>query len=95
MTRNEAQSTVNNYLAEYDNLQQQSEEFLDKVEQQAQETAGNISEAIADAALYLFIALLLGAIVAAAGGAAGVKSLRSDYIDSRYIHSSDDTCDEV
>jgi hypothetical protein len=85
MSEREARNAVDNYSAQYENLRQESEQFLEQVKQQAQETAGNITDAMADAALYLFIALLLGAIVAAAGGAAGVKSLRSDYVDSHYI----------
>ncbi len=68
MTESEARNAVDNYASEYETLREDSEQFLQRVEQQAQETAGNITDAMADAALYLFIALLLGAIVAAAGG---------------------------
>lgn len=85
MSEAEAERTVENYVAQYENLRQQSEQFLQNVKQQAQETAGNIAQGIADAALYLFIALVIGLIVAALGGVAGVKSLRSDYVDSHYI----------
>ena len=85
MSEAEARRTVDNYVGQYENLRQQSEEFLQNVEQQAQETAGNIAQGIADAALYLFIALVIGLIVAALGGLAGVKSLRTDYADSHYI----------
>ena len=87
MTESEARSAVDRYVARYEDVRLQSEQYLEQVKQQAQQTAGNITQAISDAALYLFIALLLGAIVAAAGGSAGVKSLRSDYIDSHYITS--------
>lgn len=87
MSEAEARSAVDNYVAQYENLRQETEQFLEQAKQKAQEAAGNITDAIGDAALYLFIALLLGAIVAAAGGAAGVKSLRSDYVDSHYIKS--------
>lgn len=87
MSESEARSTVNNYVSQYENLRQQSEQFLQNVEQQAEQTAGSIAQGIADAALYLFIALILGLIVAAFGGMAGVKSLRHDYADSHYVHS--------
>ena len=85
MNESEARNAVDNYSEQYEDLRQESEQVLEQVKQQAQETTGNITDAMADAALYLFIALLLGAIVAAAGGAVGVKSLRSDYVDSYYI----------
>lgn len=85
MSEEEARRTVDNYVSQYENVRQQSEQFLQQAKQQAQEAAGNITDAMADAALYLFIALLLGAIVAAAGGATGVKNLRSDYVDTHYI----------
>ena len=88
MSESEASSAVDNYVAQYENLRADSEEFLQQAKQQAQETAGNITQAMSDAALYLFIALVLGVIVAALGGAAGVKSLRSDYVDSHYIRHS-------
>lgn len=88
MSESEARNAVDNYVSQYENLRQESEQFLEQVKQQAQQTAGNITEAISDAALYLFIALVLGVIVAAFGGAAGVKSLRSDYVDSHYIRRS-------
>ena len=85
MSESEARSAVENYSSQYENLRAQSNEFLQNVKQQAQKTAGNITQAIADAALYLFIALVIGLIVAALGGMAGVKSLRKDYADSHYI----------
>lgn len=86
MSETEARSAVENYLGQYENLRQRSEEFLQNVEQQAQQTAGNVAQAIADAAKWLFIALLVGVIVAAFGGMAGVASLRKDYEDADYFH---------
>lgn len=81
----EAERAIDNYLGEYENLRQESEEFLQNVEQQAAQTAGNVSEALADAALWTFIALVVGVIVAAFGGMAGVKSLRKDYEKTDYF----------
>jgi hypothetical protein len=89
-SRSEAESTVDNYLAQYENLRQQAEEALSNAKEQANQTAENVAEAVADAALYLAIALILGAIVAAAGGFAGVKNLRDDYAETHYVHESYD-----
>ncbi|WP_424493475.1 hypothetical protein [Salinimicrobium sp. GXAS 041] len=86
MSEAEAERAVDNYLIQYENLRQQAEEFLQNAKDQANQTAGNIADAIADAALYLAIALILGLIVAAAGGYAGVKSLRHDYANTHYVH---------
>lgn len=90
MSESEATTAVDNYIGQYENLRAEAEQFLQKVEEQAAQTAGNVSQAIADAALYLFLALILGVIVAALGGYVGVKSLRGDYADTHYV-SSDDT----
>lgn len=87
MSESEARNVVESYTAKYENMREQSEQYLQQVKQKAQKAAGNVTEAISDAALWLFITLLFGAIVAALGGAAGVKSLRSDYVDSLYIES--------
>ena len=82
MSEAEATNAVNSYVAQYENLVGETDNLLEQAEQKAEKVAGNITQAIADAALYLFIALILGLIVAAMGGMAGVKSLRSDYADS-------------
>lgn len=85
MSENEAKQTVENYLATYENLRADVEEFLQNTEEQAKETAENIAEAVATASLYLAIALVLGAITAAAGGFLGIKNLREDYEKTDYI----------
>ena len=82
MSEAEATNAVNSYVSQYENLVGETDNLLEQAEQKAEEVAGNITQAIADAALYLFIALILGLLVAAMGGMAGVKSLRSDYADS-------------
>lgn len=86
MSEAEARRTVDNYLGQYESLRQRSEEFLQNVKQEAEQAAGNVAQAIADAAKWLFIALLVGAIVAALGGYAGVASLRKDYKNANYFH---------
>lgn len=93
MTESEARRAVDNYISQYENLRAESEQILNQVEQQAKQTAGNVAQAISDAALYLFIALILGVIVAAFGGMAGVKSLRKDYKDTHYVRGDFDRHD--
>lgn len=85
MSEAEARRAVDNYLGQYENLRQQAEQFFQNVEQQAEQTAGNVAQALADAAKWLFIALIIGAIVAALGGYAGVASLRKDYENADYF----------
>lgn len=94
LTQEEAGKAVENYTAEYEYLRKESEQFIEEMKQETEKMTGNISDALADAALYLFIALVLGVIVAALGGAAGVKSLRSDYMGSHYLDSSGDSHDK-
>ncbi len=93
MSEAEAESTVENYLAQYENLRQQAEEYLERAKEEANQQAENLAGAVADAALYLSIALILGVLAAAAGGFAGVKNLRDDYSDTHYVHEKYDTRD--
>ena len=88
MSESEAEETVDNYVASYENLREKSEEFLEKTKEQANETSEDVAEAVAGAAIYLAIALILGAIVAAAGGFLGVKNLRDDY-EKNYLVTDD------
>lgn len=90
MNEQEATNAVDNVIAKYEDMRGESAEFLERVEREAAETAGQITQALSDAALYLFIALVLGLITAAAGGSLGVKSLREDYLDSEYIRTEHD-----
>lgn len=85
MSESEARKTVDNYLAQYENMRQQAQQFLQNAEQQATKTAENVAQGVADAALYLAIALILGVITAAAGGFTGAKNLRHDYVKNNYF----------
>lgn len=85
MSRAEAERTVDNYTAQYERLRQRAENFLERTKEEANQQAENIAQGVADAALYLSIALVLGVLVAGAGGFAGVSNLRDDYIDTQYI----------
>ena len=90
MSESEAERTVDNYLSEYNNLLEDSENFLQQIEKEAQQKAGNVAEAVADAAIYLAIALILGMVTAAAGGYTGVKNLRKDYEKNDYLGHRED-----
>ena len=87
MSESEARSAVDNVSEKYESAREKSKKFLDQAKQKAQEAAGSITQAISDAALWSFIALVVGLIVAALGGLTGVKSLRSDYEDTEYLPS--------
>ena len=85
MSRAEAESAVDSYLSQYENLRQQTQEFFQNAEQEVTKQAENVAQAVADASLYLAIALILGILVAAGGGYLGVSSLRDDYADTHYV----------
>lgn len=85
MSEAEARRTVDNYLAQYEGLREDVEEFLQNAEQQATKTAESVAQGISDAAMYLAIALILGVITAAAGGFLGAKNLRHDYAKNNYF----------
>lgn len=85
MTESEARKAVDNYLAQYENLRNKAEEFLQNTREQANKTAESVAQGISDAALYLAIALILGVITAAAGGFLGAKNLRNDYVKQNYF----------
>ncbi len=85
MTEAEAERAVENYTAQFENLRQQTEQFLQNAEQEVTQQAENVAQAVSDAALYLAIALILGILVAAGGGYLGVSSLRTDYADTHYV----------
>ena len=90
MSESEAEQTVDKYLAQYENLRQQVSSFLEQAEQTAAKKAGQVAQAVSDASLYLAIALVLGILVAAAGGFLGVKNLRDDYETNYYVTDVDD-----
>lgn len=91
MTRAEAERRVDQITARYENVRTRVNEFLDQAGETANQKAENVAQAVADASLYLAIALILGIIVAALGGYTGVKSLRDDYArDEYFIVDSED-----
>lgn len=90
MSETEAERTVERYIAQYENLRQQVNSFLEQAGQTAVKKSEQVAQAVADASLYLAIALVLGILVAAAGGFLGVKTLRDDYETNYYVTDSDD-----
>lgn len=90
MSESEAEQTVDRYIGQYENLRQQMNSFLEEAGQMAVKKSEQIAQAVADASLYLAIALVLGILVAAGGGFLGVKSLRDDYETNYYVTDSND-----
>ncbi|MEX1268663.1 MAG: YrzE family protein [Balneolaceae bacterium] len=84
MSRSEAESAVDNALAEYESLRQDVDEFLARAEETAREQGEIAAEAAAKAAGYLSVALILGLFAAALGGIFGVRDLRDDY-ETHYV----------
>ncbi|HET8860051.1 hypothetical protein [Marivirga sp.] len=88
MTESEAKQTVDNTLAEFETARREFEEFLKEAEEKSRVKAEKVSEAVAQASLYMGIALILGLISSALGGFLGVKDLREDYTRDEY-HEDD------
>lgn len=84
MSRSEAERTVEEYSARYENLRQEAEAFLEDAREEANQQAENIAQAVSDAAFYLVIAMVLGIAAALGGGFLGVQNLRKDYIRTEY-----------
>ncbi|MEX2349537.1 MAG: YrzE family protein [Flavobacteriaceae bacterium] len=91
MTESEAKRAVENNLAEFERAREEFEAFLEDAKETANEQVENIAEAVGDAAMYLAIALILGAIAAALGGFVGAKNLREDY----YLYNDDQLVDDT
>lgn len=74
MSEDEAASTVDNWQQTYAQALAQAEQLKVEAETKARAVAEQTAEAVASGALWGFFALLLGAIAAAIGGAAGRPS---------------------
>lgn len=85
MTESEAKSAVDNIFAEFESAREDFEAFLVETKETVKQQAENIAEAVGDAAMYLAVALILGAIAAAIGGYVGVNNLRDDCIKNDYL----------
>lgn len=90
MSRAEAERRVDQVITRYESARARVNEFLERAGETANEQAENIAKAVAEASLYLAIALILGIIVAGLGGYTGVKNLRDDYAREEYILEEED-----
>ncbi|MEX2491615.1 MAG: hypothetical protein WD425_07615 [Nitrospirales bacterium] len=71
MSRPEAERTVERWTATYENAMAQYDKLKGQAGQQAREVADSTAEAVSEAAIWTFLAMVLGAAAAAAGGAIG------------------------
>lgn len=85
MSENEAKQTVDNLLVEFERAQEEFKSFLDTTEENTRQQAENFAEAAGDASMYLAVALILGALIAALGGFLGVKHLREENFRNGYL----------
>jgi len=84
MSEEEAEEAVDEIEARYEQARQDIQNFLQDAETEARQIAEDLTDAIAEAAAYLAIALILGIMAAAAGGMIGVYNLREDYEANYY-----------
>ncbi len=85
MTESEAEQAVENNIAEFERAREGFQQFLQEAEETANEQAEKLAKGVGDGAMYLVVALILGAIAAAFGGYAGVNDLREDCIKNGYL----------
>lgn len=96
MSREEAMRQIEQREGQYENLRQRAAAEIDNLQENAAEAAENTTDAIASAAMWLAIALILGAIVGALGGLMGAKKLRHDYADSfEYLNRHETRDDRI
>jgi len=72
MNREEAQQTVDRWIQQYQQATQQFQELQAEAKQTAVEISDKAAENLSQAALWAFIALVVGAIAAAIGGRIGI-----------------------
>lgn len=74
----DANAQVDRFVASYERLKADLKVAKEKAEQKAREAADRASKALAHAAIWTFVAFLLGAIVASVGGKCGSCSKRNE-----------------
>jgi membrane protein implicated in regulation of membrane protease activity len=85
MNRAEAERTVDEYIAQYENVRREFQQFKEDTKRRVNETAEEVAEKAAEVSLYLAIALILGALAGAFGGYLGVIDLRTDHESGHYV----------
>ncbi len=68
LNRQEVNEMADTMYRKYEQAKAELQQFVQRAEQQARETGEEVAEAASGAAIWSFVALLLGAIAAAAGG---------------------------
>ena len=79
MSQEEANNAAETVVRNFNEAKQEAQQLAAQAEQQATETAAKAADAASSAAIWGFVALVLGAIVAAAGGRAGRPE--DDFVD--------------
>ena len=79
MSQQEANNAAETVVRNFNEAKQEAQQLAAQAEQQAKETASKAADAASSAAIWSFVALVLGAIVAAAGGRAGRP--KDDFVD--------------
>lgn len=73
LTRQEATEVVDNWIASYEQAQQRTDGRTEEYEERAREIGEDVASGIAQASIFAFIGLVLGAGAAGWGGKVGVK----------------------
>lgn len=71
LSRQEANDVADVIVREYNEAKQEVQQFTQEAKQQAEETGQKVAESTSKAAIWTFVALALGAVVAGAGGRTG------------------------
>ncbi len=79
MSQEEANNAAETVVRNFNEAKQEAQQLAAQAEQQAKETAAQAADVASSAAIWSFVALVLGAIVAAAGGRAGQP--KDDFVD--------------
>ncbi len=79
MSQEEANNAAETVVRNFNEAKQEAQQIAAQAQQQANETAAKAADVASSAAIWSFVALVLGAIVAAAGGRAGRP--KDDFVD--------------
>ena len=79
MSQEEANNAAETVVRNFNEAKQEAQQIAEQAKQQAKETAAKAADVASSAAIWSFVALVLGAIVAAAGGRAGRPA--DDFVD--------------
>ncbi len=79
MSQEEANNAAETVVRNFNEAKQEAQQLAAQAEQQATEAAAKAADVASSAAIWSFVALVLGAIVAAAGGRAGRP--KDDFVD--------------